>query len=128
MATNKISASSERLALSAECADAVRNNLVKIIGDDTVACAGPGENAVGYLRCQDLGIDGLWTVELFYSKEMEVEFSETVVAGDYMKISDLTEGVQKFGKWVAGTDAEYLRVGVCWNGGDTTSGGSILIK
>jgi hypothetical protein len=126
--TNKVFSTTERIGLTAALSGTgLINDLVKIAGDETVATAGPGEIAVGYLRCKEPNLSADYTVEAFYSNELIVEFTETVQAGDWVKITDLTDGVQKFGKWVQGTDAESLKVGICWIGGNTTTAGHILV-
>jgi hypothetical protein len=124
----KLTMHSEGLAVSAPCADGHIGDLVKISGDETVTIASPGDDIFGFLRFKDPTLDDWWTVEVFsYRTELIVPFTEAIAAGEYVKYGDLTDGVQSFSKWLDGTDAEKLKIGVCWVGGDATTEGHILI-
>lgn len=128
--SNIIDYSVETLGLSANCATTTANvnDLVCISADQTVSVAGPGDHPVGYLRVKDTTLDDWWTVETVkYSKVMTVPFSETIAAGEFVKLTTAVEGVQTFALWDSETDPASAIIGVCWIGGTADVPGSILV-
>lgn len=118
----------EMLGLPAQCVTGHVGDLVCISGDQTVAVAEPGDTPIGYLRVKDMTLDNWWTVETNrYSKEMTVPFSETIAAGEFVKIGTAVEGVQTFSLWDSEIDPASAIIGICWVGGTADAPGEILI-
>lgn len=103
-------------------------DLVYFSDDDTVSVAGADcANKAGILAWKD-SKTGEGMVETFFHHEVYVEFDGAVAAGDWVKVgAPNANGEQTFKKWVSGTDAETLRVGMCKLGGADEAKGEILI-
>lgn len=121
----KETARHEMIGLTATCSTGELNDLVHIIGDEAVALADGTKPVIGYIWYKDK-IHG-YTIETYFSKEMDCVFSETVTAGDFVKIGTPSGTTQRFAKWVDGTDAEWKKIGICWVGGAADETGTILL-
>ncbi len=116
----------ERFGWSAKADAGNVNEFVKIIADNKVATAGAGDTVIGFIRWKDNPLPGDVTVETIFHNHAYVVFSETITAGDWLKAGAPNGTVQRFAKWVQGTDAEKLRVGICIVGGSANATGEML--
>lgn len=122
-------ARAERYALNdVTCndADAKIGDFVTIAGVNEVAVAGAGDVIIGTIFWKET-LPGATTIETIYSEKKYVIFTETLAPGDYVKMGAADgNGNQRVAKWVEGTDAEKLKIGVCWVGGNADETGEIL--
>jgi len=123
----KITRSKDVLALTLAITSGEEGDIVYPSGDLAVSKApANSRNVLGILAYKDKEGDG--TVETNFSREMEVEFDGAVAPGDYVKIgANNPSGEQCYKKWVSGTDAESLRIGLCIKGGADESVGIIVM-
>lgn len=112
------------LTISAECSV---NDLVKISDDNTVTKAGSGEVVSGRVISLPESFPGLGSVETKFSSEIEVTASEEVAAGDFAKVGAASGDVQRYAKFVPGTDDPTLNVGQFLTGGIADATVSLLI-
>jgi len=118
----------ECVAVSGTLQSGSLGDIVKITGDYTFAPATAGTIGVGWVSWRPLIVPGVATIETFGMKVLTCDFGGAVVAGEYVKIGTPgTSGNQRVIKWISGTDAESLKIGICLSGGSTDGSGDILI-
>ncbi len=103
----------------------IEGDAVTITGDWQCRKAAAGESVVGTIYWHDK-LPGDATINLFSQLKIEGIAAETLTAGDIVKVgAPGTDDVQRFAKFVEGTDAESLKMGWCANGG--SENGTVVI-
>jgi hypothetical protein len=94
--------------------------IVRISGNRTINVAAAGHTPFGRVSVPARAANELGTVETFFRERYDLETTTNIAAGDFFKLAavDVT-GNNRVAKWVAGTDTEELKCGICWNGGST---------
>lgn len=104
------------------------NQPLRIKGDRTVGLAGLDSIVVGVNKTVPRESPGGMTV-LFsgrYSQLREAVFTEIVQAGDLLKVGAPDGTIQRYSKWVSGTDSPTLIAAMCWVGAGVDETGEIL--
>ena len=92
--------------------------IVRISGNRTINAAGAGHTPFGRVSVPARAADELGTVETFFRERHDLKTTTIIAAGDFFKMAAVdTDGSSRVAKWVAGTDAEELKAGICWYGG-----------
>lgn len=115
----------EGLALRATIAAVLmKDQLVKISGDKTVAAAGSGEKAIGRLTVPARSSNGIGTVEVLAKERVEVKFSGNLAAGTYVRLAavDGTTGESVVQVWTSGTHPVEALYGIVWKGANNALG------
>lgn len=94
--------------------------VVRITGNRTINAAGVGHTPFGRVSVPAKDANQLGTIETYFRERFDCETTTNIVAGDFFKLAAVdANGNTRVAKWVAGTDAEELKCGICWYGGST---------
>lgn len=111
-----------------ETANLEKGSYVKITDDATVDKTTTVDDIpVGFVVVAAKAADGKGTVQTRYQYKVDAQCQGAIAAGDRVKVGDTASGVQRFKKWVAGTDNPELMVGICWVGAGDNGEGTFLI-
>lgn len=96
--------------------------IVRITGNRTIDTAGAEHVAFGRVSVPARAATELGTIEVFFRERHDMKTTTTIAAGDFFKLAAAdTDGSTRVAKWVAGTDAEELKCGICWYGGSANA-------
>lgn len=113
---NKKTHGYEGLAIHGAClATLVKDDIVKISANETIAKAGANDKSLGRFVVQ---FGDRFTVETRFKELIEIKASGVLAANDEVKLAaDDGSANQRVTAFVEGTDAESRRFGRVWKGG-----------
>ncbi|MGE0133046.1 MAG: hypothetical protein AB7U82_33635 [Blastocatellales bacterium] len=103
-----------------------KDDLVRVTADETVNAAADTHVVKGYVVKSATAANGRGTVMLKGRAVIEILFSGNLAAGTEVKMAALSGSNQQVAAFVAGTDAEALRVGWVLKGANNAVGLVVL--
>jgi hypothetical protein len=95
-----------------------KDQIVSITAPGTVNKSGAGSVAFGRVLVPAKAAGEEGTIEVFYRERHDIKTTTTIAANDFFKMAAPDgAGDNTIAKWVAGTDAEELKCGICFKGG-----------
>lgn len=104
----------------------LKDDLVKVTGNETVDEAAAGDVPRGYVVKPASAANGYGTVMLKGRAVIEVLFSGNIAANTEVKMAALSSGEQQVAAWVQGTDNENLKAGWVLKGANAAVGLVVL--
>lgn len=103
-----------------------KDRLVKVSANETVDDAAAADVPRGYVVKSPEAANGIGSVMLRGRAVVEVLFNGNIAANAEVKMSSVSGANQRVAAWVAGTDAENLKVGWVLKGANSAVGLVVL--